>query len=159
MTNQPNGIGTTAKIAASSHRCLITLSIISMYSASQSLVMVWSQDATCTKLLSHKAGGETYRHDLRTKRSCRLPRHRGDNPNPCPAGKAFSPVPPIHRSVDGILAILRRKTGERQPIFCRRRHRTRRPPLAKIRPGRPAPAMGPGTLKPTRLRCLKQKAC
>jgi len=28
---------------------------------------------------------------------------------------------------------------------CRRRHQPRRPPLAKIRPGRPAPAMGPGT--------------
>src|SRR5205814_6779553 len=27
----------------------------------------------------------------------------------------------------------------------RRRHQPRRPPLAKIRPGRPAPAMGPGT--------------
>jgi hypothetical protein len=33
-----------------------------------------------------------------------------------------------------------------QAIFCRRRHQPRRPPLAKIRPGRPAPAMGPGTL-------------
>jgi hypothetical protein len=32
-----------------------------------------------------------------------------------------------------------------QAIFCRRRHQPRRPPLAKIRPGRPAPAMGPGT--------------
>src|SRR5262249_12686192 len=27
----------------------------------------------------------------------------------------------------------------------RRRHQPRRPPLAKIRPGRPAPTMGPGT--------------
>jgi hypothetical protein len=33
-----------------------------------------------------------------------------------------------------------------QAIFRRRRHQPRRPPLAKIRPGRPAPAMGPGTL-------------
>jgi hypothetical protein len=32
-----------------------------------------------------------------------------------------------------------------QAIFCRRRHQPRRPPLAKIRPGRPAPAMGAGT--------------
>ena len=32
-----------------------------------------------------------------------------------------------------------------QAIFRRRRHQPRRPPLAKIRPGRPAPAMGPGT--------------
>jgi hypothetical protein len=29
--------------------------------------------------------------------------------------------------------------------FFARRHQPRRPPLAKIRPGRPAPAMGPGT--------------
>jgi hypothetical protein len=34
----------------------------------------------------------------------------------------------------------------RQATFFRRRHQPRRPPLAKIRPGRPAPAMGPGTL-------------
>jgi hypothetical protein len=34
---------------------------------------------------------------------------------------------------------------ETQAILCRRRHQARRPPLAKIRPGRPAPAMGPGT--------------
>src|SRR5215831_13995817 len=32
-----------------------------------------------------------------------------------------------------------------QAIFCRRRHQPRRPPPAKIRPGRPAPARGPGT--------------
>jgi hypothetical protein len=32
-----------------------------------------------------------------------------------------------------------------QAIFFRRRHQPRRPPPAKIRPGRPAPAMGPGT--------------
>jgi hypothetical protein len=31
------------------------------------------------------------------------------------------------------------------PVFCRRRHQPRKPPLAKIRPGRPAPAMGAGT--------------
>src|SRR5215470_11921234 len=30
-------------------------------------------------------------------------------------------------------------------LFCRRRHQPRRPPPANIRPGRPAPAMGPGT--------------
>jgi hypothetical protein len=34
---------------------------------------------------------------------------------------------------------------EAQAIFCRRRHQPRRPKLANIRPGRPAPAMGPGT--------------
>jgi hypothetical protein len=32
-----------------------------------------------------------------------------------------------------------------QAIFCRRRHQPRRPALAKIRPGSPAPAIGPGT--------------
>ena len=32
-----------------------------------------------------------------------------------------------------------------QAIFFRRRHQPSRPPPAKIRPGRPAPAMGPGT--------------
>src|SRR5262245_65892607 len=34
---------------------------------------------------------------------------------------------------------------EAQSIACRRRHQPRRPPPAKMRPGRPAPAMGPGT--------------
>jgi hypothetical protein len=33
-----------------------------------------------------------------------------------------------------------------QALFCRRRHQPRRPTLAKIRPGSPAPAMGPGTV-------------
>src|SRR5262245_668182 len=32
-----------------------------------------------------------------------------------------------------------------QAVFCRRRHHARRPPLAKTRPGSPAPTMGPGT--------------
>jgi hypothetical protein len=32
-----------------------------------------------------------------------------------------------------------------QAIFFRRRHQPRMPPLAKIRPGSPAPAIGPGT--------------
>src|SRR5437660_9319608 len=31
-----------------------------------------------------------------------------------------------------------------QAVFFRRRHQLSRPPLAKIRPGRPAPVMGPG---------------
>jgi len=30
-------------------------------------------------------------------------------------------------------------------LFFRRRHQARRPPLAKIRPGSPAPTTGPGT--------------
>ena len=35
---------------------------------------------------------------------------------------------------------------EAQAIFFRRRrHQLRRPPLARIKPGRPAPRMGPGT--------------
>ena len=33
-----------------------------------------------------------------------------------------------------------------QAIFFRRRHQPRRPALAKINPGRPAPAIGPGTV-------------
>jgi len=32
-----------------------------------------------------------------------------------------------------------------QAIFFRRRHQPRRPPLAKIKPGRPVPTMGAGT--------------
>src|SRR5262249_44338289 len=36
-------------------------------------------------------------------------------------------------------------TLDSQANFCRRRHQPRRPPPAKMRPGRPAPAMGPGT--------------
>jgi hypothetical protein len=42
-----------------------------------------------------------------------------------------------------------------QAIFRRRRHQPRRPPLAKIRPGSPAPAIGPGTAsnKKTSLNC------
>ena len=42
-------------------------------------------------------------------------------------------------------ALMRVHKFEVQAIFCRRRHQLRRPPLAKIRPGRPAPTMGPGT--------------
>ena len=36
-----------------------------------------------------------------------------------------------------------------QAVFCRRRHQPRRPPLARIRPGRPAPTMGPGARERT----------
>jgi hypothetical protein len=38
-----------------------------------------------------------------------------------------------------------RKAEDEGYARCRRRHQPRRPSLAKIRPGRPAPAMGPGT--------------
>src|SRR5262249_11973213 len=34
-----------------------------------------------------------------------------------------------------------------QAAFCRLRHQPSRPPPAKTRPGRPAPAIGPGTVK------------
>ena len=34
--------------------------------------------------------------------------------------------------------------GADQAAFCRRRHQPSRPTLARIRPGKPAPAMGPG---------------
>jgi hypothetical protein len=47
-------------------------------------------------------------------------------------------------SVQGFLAGL----NWDQADCRRRRHQPRRPPLAKIRPGRPAPAMGPGTSWP-----------
>src|SRR5262245_32335568 len=42
----------------------------------------------------------------------------------------------------------RRGAQDVQAIFCRRRHQARRPPHAKIRPGSPAPTMGPGTALP-----------
>ena len=35
-----------------------------------------------------------------------------------------------------------------QAVFRRRRHQPRRPPPAKIKPGNPAPTMGPGTGTP-----------
>jgi len=35
--------------------------------------------------------------------------------------------------------------GGQTATLCRRRHQPRRPPLARIRPGRPAPTIGPGT--------------
>ena len=43
--------------------------------------------------------------------------------------------------------------ADAQAIFCRRRHQPRRP--AKISPGRPASAMGPGTGDATRSEVLK----
>src|SRR5262249_18180521 len=43
------------------------------------------------------------------------------------------------------IAIRVRVVPDAQAVFCRRRHQLRRPPLARIRPGRPAPRMGPGT--------------
>jgi hypothetical protein len=46
------------------------------------------------------------------------------------------------------MSYLRRRAGK--AIFFRRRHQPRRPPLAKIRPGNPAPAMGAGTLTGTK---------
>jgi hypothetical protein len=61
------------------------------------------------------------RYDLRAKRCSRLSRQSGC----CKRRVRIAP--------------------ERQAIFFRRRHQPSRPPLAKIRPGRPAPAMGPGT--------------
>src|SRR6516164_7348959 len=40
------------------------------------------------------------------------------------------------------------QTAFAQAVRRRRRHQARRPPPAKIRPGSPAPAIGPGTLSP-----------
>jgi hypothetical protein len=54
----------------------------------------------------------------------------------------------MSRSAEGVIEKQFRLTNtpiKHQAIFCRRRHQPRRPPLAKIRPGRPAPAVGPGT--------------
>src|SRR5262249_47444956 len=45
-----------------------------------------------------------------------------------------------------------------QAIFCRRLHQPRRPPLAKIRPGRPAPATEPETLG-NAITVPKRQAC
>src|SRR5262245_54188983 len=45
--------------------------------------------------------------------------------------------------------------ADAQAIFFRRRHQPRRPPQAKIRPGSPAPTMGPGTGDATRPEVLK----
>jgi hypothetical protein len=71
-----------------------------------------------------------------------LPRHRGGLDAGRPEGERnLRPRPDRKRDV---------KRRERiatnvQAIFFRRRHQPRRPPLAKIRPGRPAPTIGPGT--------------
>jgi hypothetical protein len=43
-----------------------------------------------------------------------------------------------------------------QALFCRRRHQPRRPALANIRPGNPAPAIGPGTGLTTMLSILTE---
>src|SRR5262245_15083032 len=54
----------------------------------------------------------------------------------------------INRDCSAIARCRKRRVRiapEAQAIFFRRRHQPRRPPLAKMRPGRPAPAMGPGT--------------
>jgi hypothetical protein len=53
----------------------------------------------------------------------------------------------INRDCSAIVGRSNRRVllWEVQAIFFRRRHQARRPPLAKIRPGRPAPAIGPGT--------------
>src|SRR6516225_2843778 len=59
----------------------------------------------------------------------------------------------INRDCSAIAGCRKRRERialEAQAIFFRRRHQPRRPPLARIRPGSPAPAMGPGT--PSRLK-------
>jgi hypothetical protein len=45
---------------------------------------------------------------------------------------------------------------EAQALFCRRRHQPKRPPLAKSRPGNPAPAVGPGMTLTTMLSTLAE---
>jgi hypothetical protein len=51
----------------------------------------------------------------------------------------------INRDCSAIAGRRKRLLAEAQAIFCRRRHQPRRPPPANIRPGSPAPAIGPGT--------------
>ena len=45
----------------------------------------------------------------------------------------------------GTKIVVYRIAPEAQAIFCRRRAKTRRTAQAKIRPGKPAPTIGPGT--------------
>jgi hypothetical protein len=78
-------------------------------------------------------------------------------------GRVCRPQPQIRRTADarpclihGPIWTSRRSYGGEldatphptQAVLCRRRHQPRRPPPAKIRPGSPAPAMGPGTATP-----------
>src|SRR5262249_53948255 len=56
-----------------------------------------------------------------------------------PMASAYQAQP---RRAEGITSISGRDV---HAIFCPRRHQPTRPPLAKITPGSPAPAMGPGT--------------
>jgi hypothetical protein len=65
-----------------------------------------------------------------------------------PRGNQSLDLPTVSQSVRRAIAacafrFLRRP--EAQAVFFRRRHQPRSPTLAKIRPGNPAPAMGPGT--------------
>src|SRR5262249_38044521 len=56
----------------------------------------------------------------------------------------------INRDCSAIAGCRKRRVRialDDQAFFRRRRHQPRRPPQAKIRPGSPAPAMGPGTVE------------
>ena len=56
---------------------------------------------------------------------------------------------PINRDCSAIAGCRKRRVQtapDAQAIFFRRRHQPSRPLAAKIRPGSPAPAMGPGTV-------------
>jgi hypothetical protein len=48
---------------------------------------------------------------------------------------------------------------EAQATFFRRRHHARRPPHPKIRPGNPAPAIGPGTAAATGAKLVRNMSC
>src|SRR2546430_1503157 len=55
----------------------------------------------------------------------------------------------INRDCSAIAGCRKRRVRDApdvQAAFCRRRHQPSRPPLARIRPGSPAPAIGPGTV-------------
>jgi hypothetical protein len=51
------------------------------------------------------------------------------------------PSPCKPKRLDNVASLVRYAAA----TVLRRRHQARRPPLAKIRPGRPVPTMGPGT--------------
>jgi hypothetical protein len=73
---------------------------------------------------------------------------REDHTNPFAQPERTGIVRVHQKSQDQPGAKVRRTTApdrRAQAVFFRRRHQPRRPLLAKIRPGRPAPATGPGT--------------
>src|SRR5215471_1863476 len=77
---------------------------------------------------------------MAVRRMCEL-RHTSTVVQKMQRGQMRYAALPIRRQTT-ITSIIGRDV---QATFHRRRHQPRRPPPAKIRPGSPAPAMGPGT--------------